>query len=438
MSMPLGIRPDQEQKQYIPYLFGNHDYAVYVDVLQLDHTPIKSLTDVAGQMLDGQINIQRDQPVTRSATFTFADPDHSLHLDADSPWQGAYFSDRMIRVRHQVTVPGLGRVTATPFVGPITKVSRDGETLSVECQDKACLALTGTSVVKVSKGMNGVDAIRRIMAQACGETKFRLPSGKTGLANRNIHKPYATGWHDDAAPWVVCQRIAGQLNAQLFYSCDGYLTLRPWPSQPSVTVTGANITTSPQVDFDSSQVINMVRVLGTLAPPKAKKTKKDAKPQLERPPTKLSAVAVAGANHPLAPSRLGRNGVPRYIPKVIEDETYKSLAQARALATQTLQDGLKLTTGVSFDMVPLFHLDVGDVIVAKTDAGTVTVRLQEASIPLSVTGEMSVGTQRRVMRASSTRIRATQRRGKPTKKMRREYRHDLASWRKSHHKGGKK
>jgi hypothetical protein len=421
MSQPLGLTPAQEQT-YMTFLTTRpHDFAIYVDVLQLDHTPIKTLTDVAGQMLDGQVNLQRDQPVIRTATFTFADPDHSLHFDPDSPWEGAYFSDRMIRVRHEVTVPGLGAVIATPFVGPITKVSRDGEVLSVECQDKASLALTGGPPVKVAKGMNGVAAIRRIMAQGAGENRFRFPSSRTGWANRNLHKPYATGWHDDATPWVVAQRIAGQLNAQLFYSCDGYLTLRPFPSHTTVTVTGTQITSPVQVDFDSTQVVNMVRVSGTLAPPKRKNTKKDAKPQQERPPTKLNAVAQAAANHPLSPARLGRNGVARYLPTIIEDQTYKSLAQARDLATRTLQDGLKLTTGVSFDMVPLFHLDVGDLIVAQSDAGRVQLRLQEASIPLFIGGDMSIGSQRRVSRAG-TRTRATATRKKAPRKPRRKQR----------------
>jgi hypothetical protein len=431
MTQPLGLTPAQEQ-QYIAYLWRTHDFAIYVDVLGLDHTPIKSLGDVTGQLLDGQVNLQRDQPVARTATFTFLDPDHSLHLDPDSPWQGAYFSDRMLRVRHEVTVPGIGLVSATPFIGPITKVSRDSETLSVECQDKASLALNGGPPVKVGKGMNGVDAIRRIMANGAGENKFRLPSSKTGWAARNIHKTYATGWHDDATPWVVAQRIAGQLNAQLFYSCDGYLTLRPWPTQTSVTATGAALTSAPEVDFDSSSVRNIVRVSGTLAPPRRKNTKADAKPQLERPATKLTAVAQAGKAHPLSPARLGRNGVARYLPQIIEDQTYKSLAQARNLATTTLYDQLKLTTGVSFEMIPLFHLDVGDVIVAQAPSGAVSVRLQEGSIPLSVSGEMAVGTQRRVSAAAHARIQAKQIRGKPTKKMRKEYRHDLAAWRKSH------
>lgn len=430
MSQPLGLTPAQEQL-YIAQLFRNHDFAVSIDVLQLDHTPIRSLTDTT---MDGQVNIQRDSAISRTATFAFDDPDHSLHLDADSPWEGAYYSDRMIQVRHELYVPALGKtVTAIPFVGPITKVSRDGDTLSVECQDKTALALTGGPPVKAPKGMNAVDAIRRIMANAAGENKFRLPSG----INRNIQKPggFSTGWHEDASPWLVCQRIANQLNRQLYYSSDGYLTLRTLPAHPVVTVTGAQITSAPTVDWDASEVANMVRVSGTLAPPKRKKRKADAKPQLERPATKLSAVAVAGPNHPLSPGRLGRNGVARYLPEIIEGSTYKSLAQARALASDTLADDLKLTTGVAWDMIPLFHLDTGDLIVAQTDYGRLVVRFYEASIPLTISGDMSIGYQRRVSRAPHARLHASQRTPPPTRKQRKQYRKDLADWRKKRHHG---
>jgi hypothetical protein len=433
MSQPLGFAPGStEEAAYLARLFSNHDFAIALDLVKLDHTPIRSLLDQTTNQpltLDGQINLQRDSAVRRTATFTFDDPEHSLHLDADSPWEGAIFADRMIRVRHTVTVPGIGKVTAVPFIGPITKVSRDGDAVSVECQDKACLALTGGPPVKVTKGSDAVAAIRKLMAQGAGETKFRLPSG----LKRNLHKAYATGWHDDASPWLVCSRIANQLNRQLLYSCDGYLTLRPLPTLSSVTATGLVITSPPTVDWDSSEVRNIVRVTGTLAPKKKKTTRADAKPQLERPPTKLSAVAVAAASHPLSPNKLGRNGVPRYLPVLIEGAVYKSLSQARQLASTTLTRSLPLTTGVAFDMIPVFHLDVGDVITAQTSSGRVVVRLEEGSIPLTVSGDMSVGYQRRVSRSKAhSRIRVHRQDFAPTKKQRREYHKALVAWRKDH------
>jgi hypothetical protein len=433
MSQPLGLTPTQELA-YVRYLFSSHDFAISLDLLQLDHTPIRSLTDTT---MDGQINLQRDSAISRTATFTFDDPEHSLHLDADSPWQAGNYVDRMIQVRHQVTVPGVGQVTAIPFVGPISKVSRDGDQLQVECQDKAALAITGCTPVTVKKGHDAVDAIRYVMRNGAGETRFRLPNG----VKRNLHKSYSAGWQEDAAPWVVCQRIARQLNMQLLYSCDGYLTLRPYPSHVSLgdtsgktLLTQAVVTTPPQVDFDSSQVANMVRVTGTISPPARKNKNKQAGPSSVQPTTSVDAVAVAAPNHPLSPNRLGRNGVARYLPVIIEGATYKSVAQARALAVQTLADDLKLTTGLSFDMVPVFHLDVGDMLRVTTDAGTVQLRLEEGSIPLAVSGDMSVGYQRRVSGAPGRfRVHA---RHYMTKAQRKAFHKAKAAARKAHHHHG--
>jgi hypothetical protein len=415
--MPLGITEPQ-RLVYQDWLFHNHDFAISVDVLQLDHTPKRSLTTTAAgdplsYVLDGQINLQSGQDVQRTATFTLYDPDHSLHLDADSPWEGAVYADRMLRVRHQVTVPGVGTVTAVPFVGPITKVSRDGDTISVECQDKAALALTGCPPVTVKKGMDATDAIRRVMAQGAGENKFRLPAGM----KRNVQKTLSTGWAPEASPWVVASRIAAQVNCQLLYSCDGYLTLRRWPSDTTITVDGGGVTSRPQLDFDATDVANMVRVTGTMAPPKKSNTTKKANPGSEQPTTKLAAVAIAAPSHPLSPQKLGRNGVPRYLPVIIDGAVYKSLAAARALADETLQHDLLLTTGVSFDMVPVFHLDTGDLIAVQTDYGRVVVRLREGSIPLSIGGDMSVGTQRNVSRSKAhNRVTARKWKVKPKKK----------------------
>jgi hypothetical protein len=254
---------------------------------------------------------------------------------------------------------------------------------------------------------------------------------------RNLHKPYATGWTADASPWVVASRIADQINMQMLYSSDGYLTLRKMPQHPTISVGGTAITSAPQVDFDATAVSNIVRVAGKLAPPRQpnRQAHPNAKPRLETPPTTLTAVAVAAPSHPLSPKRLGRNGVPRYLPTIIADATYKSLAQARALAVRTLDADLLLTTGVAFDMVPVFHLDVGDMIEAQTPAGRVLVRLYEGSIPLSISGDMSVGQQRRVSRGRGHRVSGHVTHHKATKAQHKAYRTALASWRKSHHGG---
>jgi hypothetical protein len=430
VTQPLGLKPADEATYAAFITTRSHDFAISVDIMKLDHTAIRSVTD---QFIDGQVNLASGQPVERTATFTFYDPDRSMHIDPDTPWESATFADRMIRVQHTVNVPGLGRIVATPFVGPVTKVSRDGDTIDVECQDKASLAITGTSPLKCKKGMDAVAAIRHVMQDGAGENKFRLPNG----LKRNLHKTFNVGWTSDAAPWVVAQRIAAEINHQLLYSCDGYLTLRPLPQKvAALSVSGTAVTTSPQTDFDASSISNIVRVTGKLAPPRAKKAKPGAKPQLETPPTTISAVAVAAPTHPLSPSRLGRNGVSRYLPTIIDGSTYKSLSQARALATTTLQHDLPLTVGVTLDMVPVFHLDVGDLINVQTPVGRVVVRFIEGSIPLGISGDMSIGQTRRVSEGRGLRTSGHTTHHAATKQERKTYHAALKTWQKSHHHHG--
>ena len=351
--MPLGITHAQIDSTYVPYLFKTHDFAVTIDVIQLDHTPIRSLTV---HTLDGQINLQRDAAVCRTATFTFADPNHSLHFDADSPWQGAEFAEPDDPGQHHVTVPGgLGRVTTSPFVGPITKVARDGDEIAVECQDKACLALTGTTPMTAKKGTNAVDAIRRIMTRAAGGAPVPAAVGQQAepaevllgrLARRGLP---VGGVPADRRP---AQHAAAVLLRRVPDAAA-------WPPGPAINVGGAAITDNG---------LGRLRLLCGLQhgpgdrDPGAAEEKDDQEGRRQAVDRaagrKLSAVAVTAHSHPLSPSRLGRNGVSRYLPTIIEGAVYKSLAQAPdRWPTTTLSRDLLLTTGgLLRRQSPVFHL----------------------------------------------------------------------------------
>lgn len=381
---PLGLT-STEYVAYMRTMLGSHNFTVRADVLT---TSGKAIDSIRETFLDGQVNIQKDGPVRRTATLTFFDPDRRLQFDSDSPFSSSLFLDRMIRVRHSVNVPGVGWVSSTPFVGPVTTVSRDGDVVSVECQDKASLVARGRPPLTVKKGTNSVAAIRRIMT-AAGERQFRLPDAN----KRRLSKAYTVGWSDDASPWIVCEKIAKALNLRLSYSCDGYLTLRPLPAATAASIDGRHLTAPLQTQFDATLVINAVRVQGTIKPKKKPKSKKST----EARPEKVASTAVARASHPLSPARLGRNGAGRYLPLLVEGEEYPKQSDAQKQANALLADGLKASTAVvSASCLPLFHLDADDLIRIETDTTTVKIRLNEASIPLGVGGDMTIGTQKRV------------------------------------------
>jgi hypothetical protein len=374
---PIGSRALREA--YLARLndFG-HDARVTVQVLNMEERVLAS-----ADLVDGQVNIQGpDSQVRRTASLTLSDPDHRLGLDEDSPWQQTMSASRMVRVRHSLEVPGHGTVTVTPFVGPVVSVQRSGTTVAVEAQDKMSLITRGTMPLKLGKGYNAVNALRRILKVRYGESRFRLPTGtRTRL-------PWAinVGWADDASGFVACQRIARLLGMQFLYSCDGYATLRHRPSSPVVTFDEDWLTALPEGSHDFLGIINYARV------------------------TVKTAVRVAqipGSNR-LSPAKLGRNGVPRYLPyiedlsaparpgpKATKPQVTKYNAQIISLlrTAENRAKGAISTTDVnlSWTCVPVFHLDVDDPVQLRTPDGTITLPFREGSIPLGVGGDMTGG-----------------------------------------------
>lgn len=383
---PLGLKRDQ-YLSYVDTLSTSHDFELDVDVLNMEERVVGTLN---GRFLDGQVNIQREGFIKRTATLSFYDPDHSLHFDSDSPFAGAVFADRMIRVRHSVVVPGgVGRVWATMFVGPVTGASRTGDVLNVACQDKTILAVEGHVPKTVKKGRNAVAAIREIMEERTGEARFRFPAG----TKARLTKSYSVGWKEEASPWRVCQKIANSINMELLYASDGALILRRPPKHVALDLTA--VTGEVNAEFDMSTVRNYVRVtgekkktVGTEAGPKKKKVKHED----------FTVGALPPREHPMSPRRLGRNGVARYLPLLIDDPSIRKEKTAEQRAERELAKVLPMSVKVSFAGVPFFHLDYGDLVRATTNLGTITLPLREASIPIGLAGDAEYGNQKIVSR----------------------------------------
>lgn len=400
-------------KAYHERITGSHDYDILVDVLSMNERPLSPAT-----LIDGQINIQRETGVRRTGSLTLLDPDSGLNLDTDSPSKGALFANRLIRVRHVVDVPGFGQVISTPAIGPISKLNRNGATIDIEFQDKTALAILGCPPMTVTKGTNAVNAIVKIMRERTGEFRFRVPAGTRKRLARN----YSVAWPDESSPWAVCGRIARAAGLQMYYSCDGYFTLRPRPTQPvfefgagtHVNETGvaANLTTAVSGDNDFSGFVNHARATAG---------------------DKIVKTATAPVDHPMAPgnAEFMRNGVKRYLPSLadvtgpgdqpdrpggkhrkaskaqlhkyaIEMEKYEAQvntasALAQATANSLLAAGLPMNANLAASAIPVFHLDVDDPIRLTTDTDSTVLPFAEASIPLT-SGDMSVGLLRRVSR----------------------------------------
>lgn len=350
-----------------------HTFRVSVSVLDLAG---QTLTSISPTVLDGQVIVDIDADVTRTLTLTFLDPKHQLNFDSDSPDDGALYADRLVRVHYSVRVPELDRhVSAVVFTGPATKLDRAGGEVSIEAAGMEKLALANTwRPLTIKKGAKKVDAIRTILRDRAGETRFALPEIPTRM-------PTTLSLDRLSQPWLPARRLANSLDRQLFYPGTGVCTMRRWPARPLFTFAtgdGGNVVGAPSISHVMDDFANVVEVIG--AKPKGKKEH-------------VRFVATAPATHPLSPQRLGRNGTPRFIVKRVEDDHIRSTAEARRRATRLLDDSLRETVEVTFDAMPMPHLDPGDLCQLRTRDAHATFRLRKFSIPLGTEGDpvMPVG-----------------------------------------------
>ncbi len=383
--IPLGLRAP-ERREFHRELVGSHSIRVVVQVLDLEHNMLTTLGD---ELVDGQVNIDADGEVTRSATVTFLDRRRSYDFDSDSPANGALYANRLLRIRYGVRVPALGDWVDVPlFTGPVTKLDRAGDEVTVEAQGKEILAQgAGWAPMRIKKGTPKTDAITRIMRERGGEHRFDFPD----LGSR-LPKGISLG--RQSVPWDVAQKIARSMNRQLYYDGRGVCKLRRFPANVVFTFndgTNGEIVTPPQVSFSMDDVRNAVWVKG--GTPKRKKSDKDT-PQDGDKKQKERGVAhfeTAPRSHPLSPWRLGRWDTPRYLLEVIENDAIRSEKEARETAQRVLRKRLRQLVDVTFDSLPIPHLEPEDLIAVNADGLGMVVRLGQCSIPLKHDQVMSVG-----------------------------------------------
>lgn len=381
--MTLGLTT-AERRHYFNAVRSSHTRRIDVDVLTLDEKVVSSITNT---IIDGQVNVDQDADVTRSATVTFLDPNHAINFDTDSPDSGALYADRMVRIRYGVRVPELERyVFATVFMGPITGLSRDDVEVTLEAQGKETLVRSAVwKPLTLKKGMAVTDAIRTLMRDRGGETRFNMPEVRNG-AGKVVTLPKAVSLVRLSDIWTNAKRLARSVGRQLFYNGAGTLMLRRWPLTVAFEFTegeDGEILTPPQINYQLDELKNTIEVNGQ--PPNGKKGA-------------VHAIAYAPATHPLSPVRLGRPGTPRYLVEVIEDQEVRSDSVAKKMADQILEDRLLEAVEVTFDSLPVVNLDPGDRVRIRTQDFTATFRLKKFSIPLAPNGEpvMPIGYLKRI------------------------------------------
>jgi hypothetical protein len=386
--MTLGLSAE-DMKRYQETLITGYNLSVVVQILTLNHTYVG---DVSDQLLDGQVNWQFWEAISSGATLTLLDPDNRVGFDTSSPADNALYADRMIRIVYSVYVPDLSRadkwVDCPIFCGPVTKVSRDDAVLSVECQGKESLVaepnMAWTSK-SYAKGTTRTAAIWDVMARA-GETRFTLPTTSTRL-------PRSYSLKTESVTWDLARTFQGARSIRhLYYDGRGYLKFRPTPSTPVFTFTERHLLSVPQLDYNHGTIRNTVLVKGGTP-----EGKRQIQSKRYLPLTHSSSAKALG--------RVNSSGLTayRHLVEVVEDSTLMTQKAADEEAEEALANLSLSRVGFQFDSFPIPHLETGDVFHLTTRDSSLTLRLNEHSIPLKA-GAQSNGTVRKLA-ANRTRIR---------------------------------
>jgi hypothetical protein len=365
-------------KAYQATLASHHEIDVQVTIQDLSGN---SLSNVSGLLLDGQVNVDADADITRTATVTLLDPNRSLPFDSDSPSDGALYLDRMIHINYGVLVNGAW-VRVPVFTGPVSKLDRSDATINVEAQGKETLAAGGVwAPMALHTGVRKTSAIASLLQSRAGETRFSIPDLASVLTG-----PISLGRADPS--WPTAQRIARSLNRQLFYDGDGICRLRSFPTTTTFTFTEQLILSRPQISYSTDGLANTVIVHGGAQKGPGTVGANGAQPMAM---AAINYTAVAASTHPLSPTRLGRNGVARHLIKVVDDTTITNTPAAIALANSTLASALLQAVDASFETLPVPHLEPLDMCTLNTQAGATTFALRKFSLPLVAGPNMTVG-----------------------------------------------
>ena len=361
-----------------------YNLKITVQILDLNHT---YLGDVSSRLIGGQVNKSFWDIVTSGATLELLDPDNQVGFDTTNPSEGALYADRMVRIVYSVFSTFLPRWVDVPiFCGPVIKADRNGAILSVECQGKESLyvapQMTWASKT-YKKGEKLVSALRDLLGNIGGETKFDLPEWA-----RTLKKDYSLT--TETPTWDMVRKLVGsRLVQQAFYDGRGYFRLRECPTIPIFTFSEDVMTSVPKLAFESAEIRNTVRVKGATTST-----------------GQIIANAELSASDANSSTSLGRKVgsvvKKRRLVEVVEDTDLNTKTEAQKEANDTL-DSLDLQNiTFDFDSFVIPHLEPGDVFTIGTRSFGRNLRAKEFSIPLKA-GAQSNGTYRRLVPTQRTK-----------------------------------
>lgn len=382
---------------YLAALSSSHAYSVAAEIYNLDDDFLQRYSESELPILEGQVDVDATADIERTLSVTFANvPETST--DATSPG-AALSAKRQLKVIVTVYVPRedgtITPVDVPVFYGPISRVQRDTETVSVEASGKESFFLPPNRLRRSTvPGENEdeqkiesyyVGALIKTMAKRHGERMLRVPRTDAKIAEDSKLFDKAS---QESGAWPLMQKIAN--NRQLYYSADGYLTMRKRRSKRPCYVfkdgANGNVLTDPVIEWDQSTFRNTVDL---------RAFQRKSGNEKENPALRVS-VSLEGW-HPLSPNSLSRNGLGRELVEVVDSEqVYNDEKNAKKDAQDILDRLAHESAIVQFDALPVYHLESSDLVAVDLAGNRRHLFIaSKFSIPLTP-NSMSMGYNRRI------------------------------------------
>lgn len=425
--LDLGLT-ERQTEAYWATLTASHRMKVIVHTLDEDETPTNDFDFKFGttHLLEGSVQVDDTQDVSRSLSVTFVDPYRRFRWTPDHTHPGSLYTGDFIAVKLAILVRddnrylGLGDfaklhpkyhkvgVKALPdydknywvevpvFHGPLTAYEAVGPEITIEAQGKESLLmapLTANEGYTLGKHMHVDDAIEEVLHRV-GEHKIKIP-----------HLPFRLGSevvvHPKDEPWKIIngggqdskgKNVSGLIHKtgkhphHCYYDAAGFFRVKRLNKEIVYRFYENSIVTNPDVTYDPSSFINHVICHG--AKPQGK-SKKAVKAEVSLP-----------RHNRLSPWRLARNGKPRYLTLEVTVDNLKTEKECKNRAMHLLNHHSMIGIDVALDALPIPTLEPGDNVRVKTESGgagfEIHSTLKQFTIPLVSSETMSIGYNKRL------------------------------------------
>ena len=341
----------------------------------------RGVTDLSDWLLDGQVewDTTTGDGVERTAAATILDPDGRAGLDGSVVTGTSARVDRYLNLRRDIWLPSHETWASIPiFTGPLSEVTRDGDTISLAAQGKESLAMVPLMTpLSWPKGTRRRQVIVDLLTKGAGEQSLDIPTGTGARLGKAFSVARVYG-DEVQTVWAKARAQARVMGLQLFYDARGVARLRKRPVRPVWGFRADDLAGRPTSAESVREIVNTVAVVGGV--PKGGKTPVALRRSL--PDT-----------HPWSPAALGRNGVGRYLVEQVEDSELVTVKAAEDVAERRLREHETSSVDVTFDALPFPLLEPDDLF--RVDADDVATVGRASRATISVVGDlMSVGSVR--------------------------------------------